>query len=66
MNNFHIHVYRVIGVQEFDIPAEDAADANERALEIANMKHNAADQETPWHEPDCRMIAVTVKGGPNE
>jgi len=61
MNKFHIHVYKVIGVQEFDIPAETAAEANERALEIANLKLTA-DQEGAWREPDCRMIAVTVKG----
>jgi len=61
LKKFHVHVYRVVGLQEIDIYATEVEDAESQALAIAKCKHEN-EQLTPWHEPDCKMLAIAPKG----
>lgn len=52
MKNYHVHVYKISGLQQFDINAENEIVAREKALNLA--------KQGDFQEADCKMIAQTL------
>ena len=48
---YHVHVYRVDGLNEYDIEATSERRARVKALEQATL-------QGVWREPDCGLIAL--------
>jgi hypothetical protein len=56
MPNFHVHVYKVVGMVELDVSATDGEKAREKAMNMVN-----ANQAADFAEPDVVLLSKSWK-----